>query len=158
MLDNDHELMKRVDELLHQDNEAAIRLEVVAGVVHPYIGIELYETLDAITGFFFLDLESDDWGIEHGQNKLRKLGRGLTNIVAGVTEIPINVLEVDKDDGGFAAITYGATRGIWRFLVRSVFVGPWEVITFPTNTDSVIEPEFPFLSSSSETKWRVKYK
>ena len=155
----EHPVMNKVDEFLHPDNEAAIRGELVAGVVHPYVALELYETLDAITGFFFLDLKSDDWEVEGGNGKLRKLGRGITNIFAGVIEIPLNIIEVDKDDGGFAAVTYGSTRGIWRFMVRSVFVGPWEVLTFPTNTASIVEPEFPFLSTTSaETTWRVKYK
>ncbi len=93
-------MMKNIDKLLCGGNETASRVKVVAGVVHPYVGLELYETLDAITGFFFLDLKSDDWEIEHGQNKLRKLGRGLTNIIAGVTEIPINILDADKEMEG----------------------------------------------------------
>lgn len=150
--------MSQIDEFLHKDQEAAIRAEVVAGVVHPYVGIELYELVDCVTGFFFLDTKEDDWGAEPGPSKLRKLGRGAVNIITGVVEIPMNIYEVEKDEGGFAAVSYGTARGIWRFFIRSCVVGPWEILTFPTSTESIIEPEFAFLSESSEVSWRIKYK
>ena len=78
--------------------------------------------------------------------------------MTGVVEIPLNVIEVENNEGGFAAITYGSARGLWRFFIRSALVGPWEIVTFPTSTESIIEPEFPLAVTTSEVSWRVKYK
>ena len=158
-LDDDRNtLVKKLDESLNKENESALRAEVVAGVIHPYMAFEMYELLDFVTGLFFLDTKKDDWKTKPGTNKLRKLGRGVANVLTGVIEVPKNIYEVEKNDGGFAAVTYGAARGAWRFVVRSAFVGPWEVLTFPTSTEPVVEPEFPFATTTSEVSWRVKYK
>ena len=83
--------------------------------------------------------------------------RGVANIATGIVEVPVNVNEINKDEGGMAALTYGTARGVWRFFIRSLVVGPWEVLTFPTNTESIIEPEFPFAAATSDVRWRVKY-
>lgn len=149
--------IKEINETLNKENESALRAEVVAGLVHPYVAIELYEVLDFASGLFFLDVKEDDWGAEVGNQKLRKLGRGIANIFTGILEVPINIIDVDENEGGLAAITYGTARGAWRFLMRSALVGPWEVLTFPTNTESIIEPEFPFAAVTSEVGWRVRY-
>ena len=156
--DNRDIFMNRIDESLNKANESAIRAEVVAGIVHPYVALEMYELLDLVTGLFFVDPKKDDWQTEPGTNKVRKLGRGIANVATGIFEIPINIFQVDKNEGGFAAVTYGTARGTWRFLVRSAFVGPWEIVTFPMNTEPVIEPEFPFAATTSDVSWRVKYK
>ncbi len=150
--------MARIDKALNKENETAIRAEVVAGLVHPYVAIELYELLDFATGLFFIDLKSDDWEPAPGSNQLRKLGRGVSNITTGILEIPANVIEVDRNEGGMAAITYGAARGTWRFFVRSALVGPWEVATFATDSEPIIEPEFPLSTSVRDFSWRVRYK
>ena len=150
--------MDKMNESLHEQNESAIRAEVVAGIVHPYAALELNELLDFTTGLFFLDLKDDDWETEPGRNKLRKLGRGVANVITGFVEVPLNVIEVDGNEGGFAALSYGTVRGFWRFFVRSAVVGPWEIVTFPTDTESIIEPEFPFTTPTSEISWRIKYK
>ena len=151
-------LVNKVDESLSKENEAALRAEVVAGIIHPYVAFEMYELVDFVSGLVFLDTKKDDWKTEPGTNKLRKLGRGIANVLTGIIEVPKNIIEVDKNDGGFAAVTYGTARGAWRFVVRSAFVGPWEVLTFPTSTEPVVEPEFPFATTTSEVSWRIKYK
>ena len=148
----------KIDESLNKETESAIRAEVVAGIVHPYIAFEMFELLDLIAGIAFVDIKQDDWQTEPGTNKVRKLGRGIANMATGILEIPINIFQVDKNDGGFAALTYGTARGAWRFLIRSAFVGPWEITTFPMSTEPVIEPEFPFAATTSDVSWRVKYK
>lgn len=76
-----------------------------------------------------------------GNHRLRKLGRGLSNIATGVLEIPRNVRAVQVEQGDMAAVTYGTARGLWRTGVRSV-VGVVEVITFPVPTTPIVEPEF----------------
>ncbi len=74
-------------------------------------------------------------------SRLRKLGRGLSNIATGFVELPRNIRAVQKDDGDMAAVTYGTLRGLWRFGVREV-VGVGEVVTFPMTNKPVVEPEF----------------
>lgn len=150
-------LMGEIDKALETDRETAIRAEAVAGIIHPYVALELYELLDFVGGVALIDLEDDDWEPVGGKSKSRKFGRGLSNIGSGFIEIPKNVLAVDKDYGGFAAWTYGTGRGVWRAFVRSVVVGPYEVLTFPVDTDPIIEPEFLFEPGTHETEWRVHY-
>jgi len=84
---------------------------------------------------------------------LRQLGRGVSNIVTGVWEIPFNMYNVAQDSGDVAGATYGVFRGVWRFCVREV-IGVFETVTFPVGWGPIIEPEFPFEPGSS-TDWRV---
>ncbi|MBP5183253.1 MAG: exosortase system-associated protein, TIGR04073 family [Lentisphaeria bacterium] len=61
---------------------------------------------------------------------IRKLGRGISNAAFGVCEFPIKWLEVNREEGGFAAITYGTFRALGYFVIREV-VGVVEIVTFP---------------------------
>ncbi len=83
----------------------------------------------------------------------RQLGRGATNIVTGIWEVPKTMHQVNQDRGGYAAASYGLFQGIWRFATREV-VGVLEVLTFPMGWPSIIEPEFPF-EPTKTTEWRV---
>ena len=47
----------------------------------------------------------------------RKLGRGITNVALGALEIPMRIYDVNEEDGGFAAVTYGVLKGI-SFKIR----------------------------------------
>ena len=60
----------------------------------------------------------------------RKLGRGFSNVIFGVCELLIQPYKVNIDEGGVAALTYGAFKGAFYFLGR-VVVGVVEVVTFP---------------------------
>lgn len=60
----------------------------------------------------------------------RKLGRGITNVALGALEIPMRIYDVNEEDGGFAAVTYGVLKGICYFVVREV-IGIVEILTFP---------------------------
>jgi putative exosortase-associated protein (TIGR04073 family) len=60
----------------------------------------------------------------------RKLGRGIVNVGFGVLEIPIKVYDVNKEEGGLAAVSYGTLKGIGYFVAREV-VGVVEIVTFP---------------------------
>ncbi|HPN84414.1 MAG TPA: exosortase system-associated protein, TIGR04073 family [Victivallales bacterium] len=85
----------------------------------------------------------------------RKLGRGIVNVGFGALEIPFKIYDVNKEDGGLAAVTYGSLKGIGYFVAREV-VGVIEIATFPMplpgSTDSPsdsgwgygpwMEPEF----------------
>lgn len=63
----------------------------------------------------------------------RKLGRGLANILFGVTEFPIAVTEINDREGNAAAWTYGVVRGIGRVFYR-LHKGVVEVATHPFPT------------------------
>ena len=66
--------------------------------------------------------------IAHGP--IRKLGRGVSNIVFGVFEVLIQPYKVNNKEGGIAALTYGVLKGVFYFVGR-VCVGAVEVVTFP---------------------------
>lgn len=83
----------------------------------------------------------------YAQNMLRKLGRGVSNVLTGFFEVPKSVQEKFNDNGPVAACTYGVIDGVYRFLVRTV-VGVYEVATFPLALPEdyapIVEPEFLF--------------
>jgi len=72
---------------------------------------------------------------------LRQLGRGMSNVATGLLEIPNNIHAVQQEDGDVAAVTYGALRGVQRFLVREV-VGVFEIVTAPMGYEPMVTPEF----------------
>lgn len=63
----------------------------------------------------------------------RKLGRGLSNVLWGVTELVQNPNEINQREGNSAAWSYGPVKGVGRFLVRMHF-GFYEILTFPFPT------------------------
>ena len=64
------------------------------------------------------------------EGPIRKLGRGISNIVFGVFEVLIQPYKVNETDGGIAACSYGLVKGIFYFIAREC-VGVVDVITFP---------------------------
>ena len=61
---------------------------------------------------------------------VRKLGRGISNVAFGALEFPIVWHQVNFEEGGLAACTYGILRGVVAVLVREG-VGIVEIVTFP---------------------------
>ena len=59
-----------------------------------------------------------------------KLGRGISNVAFGVLEIPIEVVNVNFEEGGIAACTFGVLNGVGYFVAREL-VGVLEIVTFP---------------------------
>lgn len=85
----------------------------------------------------------------HIQKRMNKLGRGLSNIIFGWTEIP---LTFDQRLRSGKPLTYLLTTapvlGTTKALMRTG-VGVWEVMTFPrssreVNFEAIIEPEYLF--------------
>jgi putative exosortase-associated protein (TIGR04073 family) len=70
---------------------------------------------------------------DHGPS--RKLARGIANIAFGVSEIPFELILSNESDGNSTSMTYGAVRGVGRFLSRLGF-GVYEVMTFPVPTQN----------------------
>ena len=58
------------------------------------------------------DPPSNDYG------PTRKLGRGLSNMVFGWSEIPVTIAKINKDEGNSAAAGYGVVRGVGRGFAR----------------------------------------
>lgn len=81
-----------------------------------------------------------------GQNALRKLGRGFSNLLFGIAEVPNQITKTTAEQGGAAGVTYGFGKGIVRWLCREV-VGVYEIVTFaipvPRYYKPVMRPEFP---------------
>ena len=73
----------------------------------------------------------DPPGADYGPT--RKLGRGLSNIVFGITELPVTIATVNEREGNSAAASYGIVRGVGRVLYR-FGRGVGEVATFPFPT------------------------
>jgi putative exosortase-associated protein (TIGR04073 family) len=90
-------------------------------------------TLVALTGLSSLALADIHDPPMNDQGPTRKLGRGLANIIWGVTEIVQTPAEINDREGNSAAVTYGVVRGFGRFFVR-LGMGVYEVSTFPFPT------------------------
>ena len=61
---------------------------------------------------------------------VRKLGRGISNVAFGALEFPVQWYQVNFEEGGLAACTYGILRGVVFVVIREV-VGIVEIVTFP---------------------------
>ncbi len=61
---------------------------------------------------------------------IRKLGRGVSNVLFGVFEVFIQPYKINETEGGVAALTYGLLKGIFYFGGR-VVVGVVDIVTFP---------------------------
>jgi putative exosortase-associated protein (TIGR04073 family) len=78
----------------------------------------------------------------NSQNAMTKLGRSLSNIVFGITEIPATVIENDHRNGN-GALGTGLVLGAGRTLAR-MGAGIYEFVTFPVPTHrGTFEPVLP---------------
>src|SRR5437764_7323203 len=64
----------------------------------------------------------------------RKLGRGLSNMVYGWSEIPVTIAKVSKDEGNAAGGGYGVVRGVGRSFAR-FGAGLFEAALWPIPTN-----------------------
>jgi len=64
----------------------------------------------------------------------RKLGRALSNLLWGISEIPTTMDRVNDLEGNSSAFSYGVVKGIGRSLFR-VRAGVHELFTFPFPTE-----------------------
>ena len=82
------------------------------------------------------------------QGPTRKLGRGISNLLWGWSEFPVEIAKVNTREGNSAAAGYGVVRGVGRSLLR-IGAGMFEIITFPAPV--VRGTYFPVLED--ETHW-----
>ena len=89
----------------------------------------------------------------------RKLGRGLSNTLFSLAEVPFHMAKVDREEGPFAGATVGFVVGMGNALIRTA-AGILEVVTFPLpiprlDYGPLLEPEFLFDHDSGWTdEWR----
>jgi len=84
----------------------------------------------------------------YADTMLKKLGRGMANIITCPLEIPYRIGEANEESGPIAALTWGVLDGFFRVGMRMI-VGGYEVITFPIpfpwDYEPIIDdPEFFF--------------
>jgi len=83
-----------------------------------------------VASIAFADIQSPP---ASDQGPTRKLGRGLSNILFGSSEV-VNAWEaMNWSDGNSAAFSYGLVRGVGRLLARMGY-GIYEVLLFPFPT------------------------
>jgi putative exosortase-associated protein (TIGR04073 family) len=75
----------------------------------------------------FADIQ-DPPGNDYGPT--RKLGRGLSNTLFGIAELPVQIARVNEREGNSAALSYGVVRGLGRTYMR-FHAGLGEMFSFP---------------------------
>jgi putative exosortase-associated protein (TIGR04073 family) len=84
------------------------------------------------------DPPSNDYG------PTRKLGRGISNVVFGIAELPVSIARVNSREGNSAAASYGVARGVGRSYMR-FHTGLAEIFSFPFPVNR--GTYYPFLPS-----------
>jgi putative exosortase-associated protein (TIGR04073 family) len=89
------------------------------------------------------DPSSNDYG------PTRKLGRGLSNLVFGIAELPSTIAKINEREGNSAAAGYGVVRGVGRSYMRFQ-AGLVEIFTFPFPVNRgtyspLLPPEIPYI-------------
>jgi len=79
---------------------------------------------------------------------LKKLGRGICNVLTCPAELFLQPSRVNNSDGPMAGFTYGIIKGVAMMGLRAV-IGVYEVATFPIpvpkNYEPILkDPEFVF--------------
>jgi len=100
------------------------------------------------------------------QGPTRKLGRGISNIAFGSSELLDSMAAVNYSEGNSAAFGYGLVRGIGRTLARLGY-GIYEVVLFPFPTQKgtyypPYKSNIPWINSGytefpPELGWETRY-
>jgi putative exosortase-associated protein (TIGR04073 family) len=110
------------------------------------------KVLALVAFFVFCGVFSSQAG--YMENIVRKLGRGVCNVVGVPFELCANIEDVAYDEGLPAACTYGVMRGVYHSVTRCV-VGVYEVATFPISQGPIVEPEFVWGDMGAEYDWEL---
>ncbi len=93
------------------------------------------------------DPPSNDYG------PTRKLGRGISNVVFGIAELPVSIARVNSREGNSAAASYGVVRGVGRSYMR-FHTGLAEIFSFPFRVRGtyypLLPPRVPYLHAGYE--------
>jgi putative exosortase-associated protein (TIGR04073 family) len=117
----------------------------------------------ATAGLAMADIQAPP-GSDYGPT--RKLGRGISNIAFGSTEILDSLAGVNYSEGNSAAWGYGLVRGVGRTLARLGY-GVYEVVLFPFPTEKgtykpPYKSDIPWINSGyqefpPELGWETRY-
>ena len=109
-------------------NEVKMKIERLLITILIFAFLSSYFTVDAFA-----------------QSPIRKLGRGLANVLTGFLELPAGIVDAAEEEGYIAAVSYGVVKGLAMSLLRTG-VGLYETVTFliplPFRYEPIIEPEF----------------
>ncbi|NQT22360.1 MAG: exosortase system-associated protein, TIGR04073 family [Candidatus Omnitrophica bacterium] len=75
----------------------------------------------------------------YADSPIKKLGRGLCNIVSSPLELLQGIQDANNEGGFLAAFTWGVLKGLFQTGVRAG-VGVYEVVTFPIPFPKDFEP------------------
>ena len=75
----------------------------------------------------------------YADTPLKKLGRGLSNLITCPIELPYRIGRVNEESGPIAAFTWGVLDGFTRAAMR-LLVGGYETLTFPIPFPQYYEP------------------
>ena len=94
-----------------------------------------------------------------GQNPIRKLGRGLANVVTAPLELFVAIQDIGSHEGPIAGIFVGTLYGAAAVIEREA-AGLVEIVTFPVplpnaGFEPIVEPEFVFGSDESRPVFGV---
>lgn len=92
--------------------------------MRPLLATALLIALTAVCRADIHDPPANDYG------PTRKLGRGISNLLFGWSELPTTIAKVNQDEGNSAAAGYGVARGVGRSILR-IHAGLFEIFTFP---------------------------
>ena len=83
---------------------------------------------------------------EHEHTAVDKAGRGIAGMVAGVLELPGNMIE-ESDKHGPEGLPLGFAKGLGMLVAREL-TGVYEFVTapipVPDGYEPVLEPEYPW--------------
>jgi len=75
----------------------------------------------------------------YADTPIKKLGRGICNIVTAPLELFKGIQDANNDGGFLAAFSWGVLKGLFQTGVRAG-VGVYEVVTFPIPFPKDFEP------------------
>ncbi len=93
-----------------------------------FLAATLFAVIGTATPVFAIEQQKD---YQVFDSIIRKLGRGVSNVAFGAVEFPVKWYQVNFEEGGFAACTYGIFKGLAFVVIREV-VGVVEIATFLT--------------------------
>ncbi len=72
-----------------------------------------------------------------------KLGRGLANIATSWLELPAQIYVTSESHDPFVGALVGTVKGA-LFIALRALTGVYDLVTFPADSDPLMEPEFVF--------------
>lgn len=100
------------------------------------------------------------------QNAIHKLGRGISNVLYGATELSNRIIQVNQNDGNNAGFGAGIVEGAERSVIRVAW-GLFEIATFPVKTHKnsfrapyqniEYDPYNGYAEYSPEIGWQSKF-